>query len=237
MEVGVAVELRDTLLLRSMDGEKAIEYLRVALAGILVLDELNEFPDGCFARVVGGGNLTAQTLAEALAELELVVGGQVGVVKVVVAVGIEKAVGEQGRGEFHGLAEKGLQAAGGPGIAAGLDGVGHAEGWVKAACPPRELRADGQEVVGEELDCFAFKTERGGCEAGKECDDALLYAEALGWRAWHAPGFTLDGAQALVIGLFALALLVRSAARGIGKGGQRASVPQRDGLLNLCLDP
>jgi hypothetical protein len=151
MEVGAAVELGDTLLLRLMDGEETIEYLRVTLARVLVFDELDQFPDGMLTRVVGGRHLTAQTLAEAFTELEFVVGGQVWVVEIVVAVGIEEAVGEQGRSEFHRLAEKGLQAAGGPGIAAGLNGVGHAEGGVKAARIPRELSADGQKFVGEEL--------------------------------------------------------------------------------------
>ena len=41
MKVGAAVQLRDTLLLRSVDRQQTIEYLRKMLAGILLLNELN----------------------------------------------------------------------------------------------------------------------------------------------------------------------------------------------------
>ena len=45
------------------------------------------------------------------------------------------------------LAEKQLQAAGGPGIAAGLGDIGLAEAGVEAAGPAGKCGAGGEEVI------------------------------------------------------------------------------------------
>jgi len=216
-----------------MDGEKGIEDLRVLLAGILIFNKLHQCPDGGFTCVVGDRRSTAQALTKTLAELELVFRGQAGMVEAVVAVGIEKAVCNDGRSELHRSAEKGLQSAAGPGIAAGLDDVGHAEGWVKTARPASKLSARGQEIICEEIGCFVIEAKRGGSEGGKERNDTLLHAEALGRSPWHAPGFALDGAQTLVIGLFAPLLLTRGETGQRWKNGQRAANPDFDGLIHL----
>jgi len=118
-----------------MDGEEGVVDLRIARAWILLFNELNHGPDIRFMRSGGGKALAAEALAEALAETELVGGGEAGMVEVVIGVGVKQAVGEDGGSEFHGLTEKSLQSAGGPGIAAGLDSVFHGESGVKAARP------------------------------------------------------------------------------------------------------
>ena len=121
-------ELRDTLLLSSMDGQKAVEDLRVEQAWVLILDHLNHGPHRSFMRIARGIQLAAQTLAEAFTEMEFFRAGQARMVEIVVAVRVEEAVANDCRSQIHGLTEERLQAASGPGIAAGLDNVVHAEG-------------------------------------------------------------------------------------------------------------
>jgi len=105
----------------------------------LLFDQLNHRPYGRLARIGRQEQLAAQPLTESLTELELLLSRQTGLVKIVVAVRVKKAVGKYRWGECHGLAEQRLQTAAGPCIAAGLDGVRVAQGPVKAASPPREF--------------------------------------------------------------------------------------------------
>jgi hypothetical protein len=109
-----------------------------------------------------------------------------------------------------------LQAAADPGIAAGLDDVVDAQGWVVAARPACKLRAYRQEAVAEQLDRLTFYTERNGGKARDGLLDALPRQSALGWSV---PGFSFKGAYTLVAGLLALALLGH---REAGKRGKRA---------------
>src|SRR5271165_1044454 len=113
-------------------------------------------------RIAGEKPPAAQALAEPLAEMKFLRSGQVRMVEIIVAIGVEEAVGQDRWSEFHWLAEQRLQAARGPRIAAGLESVGHAEGRVETARPPRKLRAHRQEAPGEELHSFVIEAERGG---------------------------------------------------------------------------
>ena len=101
-------ELRDAVLLGLMDREKAVEDARVVEARILGFDEIDESPDGSFA-VIGGCERSAfETLTETIAEAEFGFGGDVFAVEIIVAVGIEEAVAEDGRCDSYALTEQGL---------------------------------------------------------------------------------------------------------------------------------
>ena len=128
-------------------------------------------------------------------------------IEVVIAVGVKKAVSQDGWSEFHGLAEQRLQTATGPGIAAGLDGVGVREACVKASCPACEFCAHGQKMIGDEPVLFVVEAQSDRGEAREEGDDALLHEEALGGVARDSPAFALHGAQSLVIGFLVCPLL------------------------------
>jgi len=83
----------------------------------------------------GGKALAAEALAEALAETELVGGGEAGWSRWLFGVGVKQAVGEDGGSEFHGLAEKSLQSQAVQALRQALDGVFHGESGVKSARP------------------------------------------------------------------------------------------------------
>src|ERR1700677_226537 len=142
-----------------MNGNKRVEDLRMSCARILIFDHLNHCPDGSFMRIVWCEIVAAKATTEALAEAEFIRSRQRGMVEVVIAVRVEEAVGQDGGGEFHWLAEQRLQAAAGPCVAAGLDDFGIAESRVKAARPARKLGAHGQKFVGDEFCFLCLKTE------------------------------------------------------------------------------
>src|SRR5580692_5833026 len=123
-----------------MDGEQRVENLRKMCARKLAFDHLNHGPDGCFMCVSGCETDAAKTQAKALAEAKLVRRGQSGMIEVVIAVGVKKAVGKNRLCQFDGPAKERLQAATGPCVAAGLDDVGIGKGRIKTARPARELR-------------------------------------------------------------------------------------------------
>lgn len=225
------------MFLVAVNGKKRIVDLRNAHAGILIFNELNHGPDSGFMRIAGGQALAAEALAEAFAEAEFVRGGQIRMVEMVVCVGIEEAIGEDGGRELHGPAEQGLESTGGPRIAAGLDGVFHGEGRIEAAGPASELCANGKEAVGEQIYSFAFKAKSGSCEAGKERNDSLLHEMPLGWRARGATSLLLDSAQTFIVGLLVLALFADGRARQRRKATLRAVIPDFDGVRDPRLNP
>ena len=199
-------KLREASLLRLMDGEKTFKHLGIICAGILVFNELNHCPYSGFTRVVCGEVLAAQTPAEAFTEVELLGCGQARVVEIIVAVGIEEAVGEDGGGELDGEIEKRLEAARRPGIAAGLNCVGYREGGIEGARPAGKLSSGREEMAGKQIERGVIEIKGGGSEK-RECgDDALLGAEAARWFA-GALYFALDGVKVLVIEFFAPALV------------------------------
>jgi len=230
-------DLRDALLLRLVDGEEAVEDLRMSGAGILLLDQPDHGPERGFPAVAGRMRLAAEAFAEALAEEDFLFGGDVFAVEVVVAVGVEEAVAEDGRGDANRLAEERLQAAGGPGVAAGLDDVGHAEVWVELPRPSRQADADGQEFVGEEMDCVVRQVQRTGGKPGEGGYDPVLHFEPAGAASRGAPGFALNGEQAFIVGLLALLLLRGAVARAVLRRWLRALPPNFDGLCDLRFDP
>src|SRR5580658_8815077 len=220
-----------------MNGEKRVEDLRIIGARVLVFDHLNHAPDGGFMGIAGLKSMAVEAPAKAFAEAEFIRCGQGGMVEVVVAVGVEKAVGEDGGSELHGLAEQRLQAAAGPRIAAGLDNFGVAESRIKAARPARKLGAHGQEFVGDEFCFFSIEAERNGGEVREERNDALPDSEALRWCARTSPGLAPDGTQALVVSLFVLPLLLWGVADRRWKRRLSAAIPLFHRLRNLRFDP
>src|ERR1700683_429681 len=96
------------------------------LARILIFDQVDQGPQCGLAIVLCWEPLATQAIAKAIAKAELGCRGDVFTIQIVVAVWIEKAVAQDGWCDFYARAEQGLQSASSPGIAAGLDNIGHA---------------------------------------------------------------------------------------------------------------
>lgn len=219
-----------------MDGEKGVEDLGKAVARVFGFDEGDQSPDGALAVVFGRGQFAAQTVAKAAAEVELFGSGLGGVVEGVVAIGIKEAVAEDAGGEAEGLAKEGLESAGGPGIAAGLDDAGLGEGGVEVAGPAGEAGADGEKLAGEQSDGFGAEIEGGSGETGEGSGDAFGGAGAVAAAA-NTLRFTLDVAEGLVVGIFAVALFGGGEEAGFGQAIDSAEVPERGGASNFGLNP
>ena len=179
----------------------------------------------------------AEPVAETGAEVELLCCGCLLLVKVVVTVWIEKAVPEYRRRDLHAIAEKGLQSASSPRIAAGLGGIGHAQSGIEAPGPLRKLSSDGQKAVGKQVNCIVFKAEGEGGEAGKDGDDPLLRDETLGAAAGGALRLALDGMQRFVVGDFTLLLFLRVEPRALKGGLNGTGVPVGDCVGDLIINP
>lgn len=143
-------------------------------ARVFAFDEVDHGLEGEFARIVDREFFAVETLAEAGAEMELGCGAEIFAVEEVIAVRVEQAVAEDGRGEALRHTEKRLEAAGCPRIAAGLDDVGHAERGIEAARPTGELRAGGKEIAGQEIDGISAEVEALCGELGEGIGDARL---------------------------------------------------------------
>ena len=231
------VQLRQTILLGAMDGQQAVEDLRVTEARILLLDQPNHGPDGHFAGVAGGKREAAQALAESPAEAQLLSAGQAGLVEAVVAVRVKQTVGEDRCSQFHGLAEQSLQTASGPGIAEGLDDVSHAQGWVEATRPAGKLRAYRQKAAGKKLYCLRVEVECDRRKTWKCIHDPLPRQKAFTSSAGSPARLSLKGAQGLVVGSLALALFFLAVAWTSWEEAPSAALPRRGGLRALRLDP
>jgi hypothetical protein len=225
------------MLLGAVNGQQTVEDLGISQARVLLFNEFDHRPDGGFVPVAGGELVSAQAPAKAFAEEKLVCRRERGIVEVVVAVGVEHAVARERGSQRHGLAQQRLQAAGGPGIAAGLDRIGHGKFRIESARPAREFGADAQKCSRKKLDGLWPETQCDGRKRRKCVDDASQRKMALGLGAGNAAGLALDAAQALVIGLLACALLSRGKAREGWKGAHGAAIPNCACVGNLPLYP
>ncbi len=137
-----------------------------------------------------------QAPAEAAAEADLVLASDLRVIQVVVAVRVQHAVGEDRRRHLHRTAEENLQSAGGPGVAAGLQDVGHAHRGVK---PPRlagQCGPDSRESAAEQqFQVPVLHPKPGLGEADKGAGEALAHAIAVAPGARQPLNFGFHTAQ------------------------------------------
>src|ERR1700733_5091488 len=156
-----AAQLRDTLLLRTVNGQQTLEDLGITCARVLVFDQADQGPQRGLPIVLGGKFLATQPIPKTLTEVKLRFSGDVLTIQVVVAIRIKEAVSQDGWCNSHALAEQRLQSARGPGIAACLDDIGHVQAWVELPRPPCQLGTHGQEIIGKELDGLLIQVQCG----------------------------------------------------------------------------
>ena len=181
--------------------------------------------------------LAAQALAEPRTEEVLGLSGCVAAIEIVVGVGVQEAVSDDGRRDVRGFAEQRLQPVDGPGVAAGLNNLGDGECGVEAARAASEFGARAQEAAGDELDRFLFEVQCGCGEAGECGDEAILHGDAFRFGAGSMAQFQLHGAEAFVVGLLAIALLVWSVGESARKGACRAIMPVLGDERGLGFNP
>lgn len=226
------VELNDAGGLGMVNGKERLVNGGIERAGKLIFDDPDELPDEGFAEVADEEHVAGETAAEAVGELLLFGPRGRGLVDVVVAVGVEEAVGEDAGAERDFCAEEGLESAGSPGIAAGLSDVVLGERGVEAPGPGGELGADGEELGGEALDGGLAQVEGFGSEAGKRADKAGF--ENVRIDAAGRAGDALHVPESAVVGGLAAALLAGDVA-GLGSTPWAVgAMPEVDAVAEEC---
>ncbi len=168
----------------SMNGEKALEDLRIGGAVVLVLDHRDQAPDRLLVGIARGDRLAAEPPLEAVVEGALGFLGDRGVVEEVVGRGVEQAVGEDRRGEPHREAEHHLGARHRPDVSTGLGDVFAAHRGVEPSCLPGELPRRLREAALEErVQVPIFEVERRLREVPAERRDAPLGGLPFAGRA------------------------------------------------------
>src|SRR5580658_11102327 len=135
-EMVTAPQLRDTLLLRPVNRQQALKDLGITRTRILFFDQPDQGPQRGLPIVLSRKSLATQSIPKTLTEPELRFSGDVLTIQIVVAIGIQKAVSQDGWCNSHALAEQRLQSASSPCIAACLNNIGHAQAWVELPRPP-----------------------------------------------------------------------------------------------------
>ena len=229
--------MSDAFLLGTMDGQHGVEDLRVARAGVLLFNHLDERPDSGLMIALSSKRAAARPMAKTPAKAALRFGGYLIVVEIVVSIWIQKAVSKDGWRDTGGLAEQRLQCVSGPGIAAGLHDLRSAEAGIEAAGPAGEIAARGKKIVGHKLNRFVFEIEGGGREPCEYGDDALLRGRALPPGTAKRLEFALGGMEPVVPGSFTVLLLKRAEARPFWQGLGGAIMPESSSTCYLGLNP
>src|SRR5579863_2257118 len=111
--------------------EQARVDFRIFAPSIAGFDQTHELPYRFLAAIRCRDVLACQPSSKLLAESQLPLPGNGGIVEVVIAVRIQHAVSEDGRRDVHRQSEKRLQSASRPGIAASLKNLGSADRGVE----------------------------------------------------------------------------------------------------------
>ena len=236
-EQSVTVELRKAVLLRVMDGKEAVVNKWKLRAGILRLDHRDKGPHAGLAKIEGGKNCATETLTKTMAEGKFVGRGDAGGVEVVVGVGIKQAVSEDGGRDGRGGAKQGLKAAGGPCIAAGLDGVFTGDGGIKGACAAGKLDAGREKKISEQAGGPGVEVEGVGGKAGEGGEEPALSRGTTRGRWRGCIGFVFHGVQGCVVGALAR-LVVAHGVAWAGPGLERSAVtPDLGSASDVGIDP
>ena len=222
----------EAVFLRPMNCQQALQDLGPPGTGVVLLDHLDEPPDGALAFIGRGRSLPGQPPAEAGAETELVPGRNGCVVQVVVGVGIEHAVGEDGRRQAHPPAQQHLQAASGPGVAAGLQDVGGAHPRIETPGLARQAGPDGRKPAGQQhLQVPILQPQGRPPELGEGGGDPLVSGRAFRPRARQSLQLSLHPAEEPLELAFRGGLLGGRKSAAKNRQAGRAVPPKRDRLL------